>query len=132
MVLMLVHTNFDRYLLSLIHDFLITLYLLSFIGLSDSCYHFILILYRNSKNNDCIRKLDGTCYQFFYFPSVSKGYPKDINSQVTDINEHNLTISLVAPITSPVIPPKFFLEIYIITRQQIIPITDICNPIILI
>ncbi len=44
-----------------------------------------------------------------------------------DIKQHNLTISFVAPITSPVTPPKLFLAMYIITKQQIMPVIKTCN-----
>lgn len=43
-----------------------------------------------------------------------------------DIKQHILTISFVAPITSPVTPPKFFLEIYINIKQHTIPVTNTC------
>lgn len=46
---------------------------------------------------------------------------------VVDIKQHNLTISFVAPITSPVTPPKLFLAMYIITKQQIMPVMKTCN-----
>ena len=46
---------------------------------------------------------------------------------VDDIKQHSLTISFVAPITSPVTPPKLFLEIYIITKQQIMPVMKTCD-----
>ncbi len=46
---------------------------------------------------------------------------------VDDIKQHSLTISFVAPITSPVTPPKLFLAMYIITKQQIMPVIKTCN-----
>lgn len=44
-----------------------------------------------------------------------------------DIKQHNLTISFVAPITSPETPPIFFLDMYVIEKQQSIPMINTCT-----
>lgn len=45
----------------------------------------------------------------------------------SDIKQHNLTISFVAPITSPETPPIFFFDTYVIKKQQSIPMINVCN-----
>jgi hypothetical protein len=44
-----------------------------------------------------------------------------------DIKLHNLTISFVAPITSPETPPMFFLDMCVIKKQQSIPMINTCT-----